>query len=94
MESVLMPAGGPMNLHLMTANEMRHNEVVQKTIRFVDVVETLLLFQERYVITTVCSGVAQLILDNEMIQYELPCMVVPVSPLVVTRDLKNNSSVN
>ncbi|KRZ85124.1 hypothetical protein T08_16279 [Trichinella sp. T8] len=70
------------------------DEVVQKTIRFVDVVETLMLFQERYVITTVCSGVAQLILDNEMIQYELPCMVVPVSPVVVTRDLKNNSSVN
>ncbi|KRX36051.1 hypothetical protein T06_12033 [Trichinella sp. T6] len=74
-------------------------EVVQKTIRLVDVVETLILFQERYVlgclITTVCSGDAQLILDNEMIpEYELPCMVVPVSPVVVTRDLKNNSSVN
>ncbi|KRY44656.1 hypothetical protein T03_16966 [Trichinella britovi] len=74
------------------------DEVVQKTIRLVDVVETLMLFQECYVlgslITTVCSGDAQLILDNEMIQYELPCMLVPVSPVVVTGDLKNNSSVN
>ncbi|KRY06564.1 hypothetical protein T12_4513 [Trichinella patagoniensis] len=46
----------------------RIHEVVQKTIRLVDVVETLMLFQERYVITTVCSCVAQLILDDEMIR--------------------------
>ncbi|KRZ81461.1 hypothetical protein T08_4743 [Trichinella sp. T8] len=54
------------------------DEVVQKTIRLVDVVETLMLFQERYVLA----------------EYELPCMLVPVSPVVVTGDLKNNSSVN
>ncbi|KRX60712.1 hypothetical protein T09_4412 [Trichinella sp. T9] len=27
-------------------------------------------------------------------EYELPCMLIPVSPVVVTRALKNNSSVN
>ncbi|KRX73963.1 hypothetical protein T06_15613 [Trichinella sp. T6] len=43
-------------------------EFVQKIIRLVYVVETLMLFQERYVITIVCRGVAQLILDNEMIR--------------------------
>ncbi|KRZ53579.1 hypothetical protein T02_9236 [Trichinella nativa] len=45
-------------------------EVVQKIIILVDVVETLMLFQERYVITIVCRGVAQLILDNEMIHQQ------------------------
>ncbi|KRY04248.1 hypothetical protein T12_10984 [Trichinella patagoniensis] len=49
----------------------RIHEVVQKTIRLVDVVETLMLFQERdvlnYVITTMCSGDAQL-LNNQVIR--------------------------
>ncbi|KRY22690.1 hypothetical protein T01_2448 [Trichinella spiralis] len=65
------------------------DEVVQKTIRLVDVVETLMLFQEcevlNYVITTMCSGDAQLLLDNQVI--------LPVIPVVVIRDLKNSASV-
>ncbi|KRX45459.1 hypothetical protein T06_15926 [Trichinella sp. T6] len=48
-------------------------EFVQKIIRLVYVVETLMLFQERYVITIVCRGVAQLILDNEMIRTDKFC---------------------
>ncbi|KRX58509.1 hypothetical protein T06_1961, partial [Trichinella sp. T6] len=47
------------------------DEVVPKTIRLVDVVETLMLFQERdvlnYVITTMCCGDAQL-LNNQVIR--------------------------
>ncbi|KRY49478.1 hypothetical protein T03_10063 [Trichinella britovi] len=48
------------------------DEVLQKTIRLVDVIETLMPFQERcmlnYVITTMFSGDAQLLLDNQVIR--------------------------
>ncbi|KRY16876.1 hypothetical protein T12_6302 [Trichinella patagoniensis] len=73
------------------------DEVVQKTIRLVDVVGTLMLFQERgvlnYVITTMCSGDAQL-LNNQVIQYEFSCVLVPVIPVAVITDLNNRASVN
>ncbi|KRY45492.1 hypothetical protein T03_15548 [Trichinella britovi] len=73
------------------------DEVVQKTIRLVDVVETLMLFQERdvlnYVITTMSCGDAQL-LNNQVIQYEFSCVLVPVIPMVVITDLNNSASVN
>ncbi|KRY26507.1 hypothetical protein T01_13722 [Trichinella spiralis] len=51
------------------------DEVVQKTIRPVDVV---MLFHERYLLA----------------EYDFPCVLVPVSPAVVIRDLKNSSSVS
>ncbi|KRX38263.1 hypothetical protein T05_15538 [Trichinella murrelli] len=48
------------------------DEVLQKTIRLVDVIETLMPFQERcmlnYVITTMFSGDSQLLLDNQLHQ--------------------------
>ncbi|KRZ55619.1 hypothetical protein T02_4746 [Trichinella nativa] len=73
------------------------DEVVQKVIRLVDVVETLMLFQERdvlnYVITTMCCGDAQL-LNNQVIQYEFSCVLVPVIPMVVITDLNNSASVS